>query len=39
MLREANTLGSKLRDVEAGRDIIEIKTEIEKIREQIQNLE
>ncbi len=39
MLREANTLGSKLRDVEASRDIIEIKTEIEKIREQIQNLE
>jgi uncharacterized protein (TIGR00255 family) len=39
MQREANTLGSKLRDVEVGRDTIEIKTEIEKIREQIQNLE
>ena len=39
MQREANTLGSKLRDVEVSRDIIEIKTEIEKIREQIQNLE
>jgi uncharacterized protein (TIGR00255 family) len=39
MQREANTLGSKLRDVEVSRDIIEIKTEIEKIREQTQNLE
>lgn len=39
MQREANTLGSKLRDVEVSRDIIEIKTEIEKIREQAQNLE
>lgn len=37
--REANTLGSKLRDVEVSRDVIEMKTEIEKIREQIQNLE
>lgn len=39
MQREANTLGSKLRDVEISRDTIEIKTAIEKIREQIQNLE
>ncbi|NLV46357.1 MAG: YicC family protein [Candidatus Hydrogenedentes bacterium] len=39
MQREANTLGSKLRDVEVSRDTIEIKTEIEKIREQVQNLE
>ncbi len=39
MLREVNTLGSKLRDVEVSRDIIEMKTEIEKIREQVQNLE
>jgi uncharacterized protein (TIGR00255 family) len=37
--REANTLGSKLRDVEVSRDVIEIKTEIEKLREQLQNLE
>lgn len=39
LLREANTLGSKLRDVEVSRDVIEIKTEIEKLREQLQNLE
>lgn len=39
MQREANTLGSKLRDVEVSRDTIEMKTEIEKIREQVQNLE
>lgn len=37
--REANTLGSKLRDVEVSRDVIEMKTEIEKMREQLQNLE
>lgn len=37
--REANTLGSKLRDVEVSRDVIEIKAEIEKLREQLQNLE
>lgn len=39
MQREANTMSSKLRDVEVSRDAIEIKTAIEKIREQIQNLE
>ncbi len=37
--REANTIGSKCNDVETARVVVDIKAEIEKIREQIQNLE
>ncbi len=37
--REANTIGSKASDVEQARTVVEIKGEIEKIREQIQNIE
>ncbi len=37
--REANTIGSKAQDVEIGRRVIDIKAEVEKIREQIQNIE
>lgn len=37
--REANTIGSKAQDVAIARIIVEIKSEIEKIREQIQNIE
>ena len=39
MNREANTIGSKANDIEIARIVIEIKAEIEKIREQIQNIE
>lgn len=39
MNREANTIGSKAQDVEIARAVVEIKAEIEKIREQIQNIE
>lgn len=39
MNREANTIGSKASDVEIARNVIDIKAEIEKIREQIQNIE
>lgn len=39
MNREANTIGSKASDVEIARRVLEIKAEIEKIREQIQNIE
>lgn len=39
MNREANTIGSKAQDVEIARCVIDIKAEIEKIREQIQNIE
>lgn len=39
MNREANTIGSKAQDVEIARRVIDIKAEIEKIREQIQNIE
>jgi len=38
MLREANTANSKTTDIETARRIITIKEEIEKIREQAQNL-
>ncbi|MGI6264832.1 MAG: YicC/YloC family endoribonuclease [Acutalibacteraceae bacterium] len=37
--REANTIGSKCQDVELARIVVDIKAEVEKIREQIQNIE
>ena len=37
--REANTIGSKCNDLEISRHVIDIKAEIEKIREQVQNIE
>ena len=37
--REANTIGSKCQDVDITRLVVELKSEIEKLREQIQNLE
>lgn len=39
MNREANTIGSKCSDIELTRIVVDIKAEIEKIREQIQNIE
>ena len=39
MNRETNTIGSKCTDVRLARVVVEIKAEIEKIREQIQNIE
>ena len=39
MNREANTIGSKGNDVEQARNVVDIKSELEKIREQIQNIE
>ena len=37
--RESNTIGSKCQDVAVTRLVVELKSEIEKIREQIQNIE
>lgn len=39
MNRESNTIGSKAGDVSIARKVVDIKAEIEKIREQIQNIE
>lgn len=39
MNREANTIGSKAQDVAIAQVVVDIKSEIEKIREQIQNIE
>ncbi len=39
MNRETNTMGSKASDVEITKHIVEMKSEIEKIREQVQNIE
>ena len=39
MNREANTIGSKGNDLAQARNVVEIKAELEKIREQIQNIE
>ncbi|MCU0601706.1 MAG: YicC family protein [Desulfobacterales bacterium] len=37
--REFNTMGSKISNAAAGHVVVEVKTELEKIREQIQNVE
>lgn len=37
--RESNTIGSKCSDLSIARDVVELKAEIEKIREQVQNIE
>ena len=37
--RESNTIGSKAQDVEIIKIVVDLKSEIEKIREQIQNIE
>jgi len=39
ILRELNTLGSKGRDLQIIREVLDMKSEIEKIREQVQNVE
>ncbi|MCP4500425.1 MAG: YicC family protein [Deltaproteobacteria bacterium] len=38
-LREANTCGSKCQDAQVAHLVVELKTEVERFREQIQNLE
>ncbi len=37
--REVNTIGSKAQNIEVGRLVVEMKTDVEKIREQVQNIE
>ena len=37
--REANTIGSKCQNSEIAHTVVDLKSEIEKIREQIQNIE
>ena len=37
--REANTIGSKCNDVEIAKVVVDLKSEIEKLREQLQNIE
>lgn len=37
--REINTIGSKAGDLEISHQVVEVKSELEKIREQVQNLE
>ncbi len=37
--REANTVGSKANDAPLAHDVVEVKTELERIREQVQNIE
>ncbi len=39
MNREANTIGSKCSDLSVSNHVLSMKTEIEKLREQIQNIE
>jgi uncharacterized protein (TIGR00255 family) len=39
MLREANTITSKANDYKVSQSVVKIKAELEKIREQIQNIE
>ena len=37
--RECNTIGSKCNDLTVARDVVNMKAEVEKIREQVQNME
>ena len=37
--RESNTIGSKCNDVAIARDVVALKAEVEKIREQVRNIE
>jgi len=37
--REVNTIGSKANDTEIAAHVIQMKTELERIREQVQNIE
>jgi len=39
LLREANTTGSKSNDAEMQRDVVAVKEELERLREQVENLE
>jgi uncharacterized protein (TIGR00255 family) len=39
ILRELNTLGAKSRDLRSTREVLEMKSETEKVREQVQNIE
>ena len=39
MLREANTIGAKASDAEIGQAVVDIKTAIDRIKEQAQNVE
>ncbi|MGB9826574.1 MAG: DUF1732 domain-containing protein, partial [Desulfofundulus sp.] len=39
MNREINTIASKAPDLEISRVVVEVKSELEKMREQVQNIE
>jgi uncharacterized protein (TIGR00255 family) len=39
MGREVNTIGSKSQDVAISHEVVELKTTLEKMREQVQNVE
>ena len=39
MLREANTIGSKANDATASQHVVEIKARIDRLKEQVQNIE
>lgn len=39
MNREANTIGSKSNDIHISKQVVELKAELEKIKEQVQNIE
>ena len=39
MAREANTVGAKSPDAQISHSIVEVKAEIERMREQVQNVE
>ncbi len=39
MYREANTIGAKANDFFIAKEVIKIKSQIEKVREQVQNVE
>ena len=39
MHREANTIGAKASDIEIDRQVLEVKTAIDRLREQVENVQ
>ena len=39
MGRESNTIGSKANDAQVSQHVVQLKEEMEKLREQVQNIE
>jgi uncharacterized protein (TIGR00255 family) len=39
MHRESNTIGAKASDLEIAREVVDLRTEVDRLKEQVQNVE